>query len=195
MKKPKPLIKEQLEKKSMDTHWPDILNFVEKNPDCTNETLFNMFNERTGDLSPIVFQRKCNNRGLKEFRKEIQGKKGGRFKESKKVTEKVIESFKQDRLNRGVLHLSKMDIMMNRAHNVLDKESIAVLNNTKDNVGIGIHLSHLNQAHRLAKDVYKIDADDRHDSSKVNLAIIMQFDPAKAVPSDERVVTSKTIDI
>jgi hypothetical protein len=191
VKKPASIVKKQAMKKSLDLVWPDILTYVQQHPKTTNEHLFNLFGERAGETSLQCFGRKCNLRGLRELKRTCQGKSAIGFKESQEITRKTIDNFKKDRLDKGVLHLTKMDVMMNNVHKVLEKESNSVVNEEKDNVGIGLHLAHLNQAHRLAKDVYRIDAAENGSDSKTNLAIILNFDPGKPTDRDK----AKIIDV
>lgn len=182
IKKPASMILAHNKQKSIDRIWPEIMDFVLNNPLATNESLYNLFGPRSGSGELKKFIHRCQLRGLKELRLTAKGKLNeiSEIQESIQLTENGIAEFHKQRKSKGIVHLSKMDALIDNAHKVVAKESIQVMDGGEDAPGIGVHLAHMHSLHRIAKDALNIDGEAGSGGVKLNLAIITNFDPAAA---------------
>jgi len=176
IKKPASLIKEQSKAKSMENIWTDLITWVMDNPESSDDQLFNLFGPRSGVATQKSFIHRCKLRGLSELRLTCLGKKQQPLKDAIQLTEKAIQDFTEARRKKGIVHLGKMDAAMQPVYKALEKQEKKI--NTKR--GLSQHLSNLSTAHKLGKDVYDIDSGSGAEKTKVNLAIMMNFDPSQA---------------
>ena len=189
IKKPAALIKKQKEKKSLDTIWPEVMQWVLDHPKVTNEALYNMFADRAGeDCEVKSFIHKCNLRGLKQL-KMTGKKKPIKAMATRQLTEETVLSFEQARRRKGMVHLEKMDMLVTKAHSVINKESKIVAKGGKEAPSLSEHLDNMNKIHKIGASVYKIDADSGENNAKVNIAILTNFNPSEAQ------IEAKVIDV
>lgn len=178
--KPKSMKVAQDKKKSIDAMWPAIMNWCLENKGTTDDELYTYFGSRTEARDQKHFTNLCNRRGLKELRRTVNGKKElAAIKDTRQLTDEAIATFSKERRRRGMMHLGKMDAHMDIIHEALDVKSLH-LKDDPDKKGLSSHIDDLGRAHKLAKDVYAIDAETAENKLKVNLAIITNFNPSEA---------------
>ena len=174
------MIVEANKKKAIGDVWPAIVNWCLENKGATDDELYVYFGSRTDARDQKHFMNLCNRRGLKELRRTVNGKKElVAMKEDRQLTDEAIATFAKERRRRGMMHLGKMDAHIEVIHESLEVKAKS-LKEDPDKKGLSGHIADLTYAHKLAKDVYAIDADTAENKLKVNLAIITNFDPSKA---------------
>lgn len=186
IKKPVTIVEDEKKGKAIDLIWPEIIEWVQRNPETTDKQLFNLFGPRSNTATFEKFRHRCSLRGLKDLRMTVNAKTT--MKDSRQLTEKSIADFKEQRKEAGIGHLGKMHKYLERAHNSVEKESIKV--EEKGGKGLQDHLFTLSQMQKVAKDVYGIDKgpDNEVNSVKLNLAIITRFDPLSAQAPESPVI-------
>lgn len=160
---------------TIDEIWAEIVSHVSRHPDIKYGPLYNLFGPRTNITSVASFRNALVARGIQKIKKSARNAGTPRIKESLQLTEDVALGFARARKKQGMVHLQKMDTIINRAHEVLEKESVKV--KKRKGLGFGIHLKNAETVHRLAKSTYNIDAESHEDKAKAAIAILTDFDP------------------
>ena len=118
------------------------------------------------------FIRKCKVRGLKALRTSLKESRDRNT--SNEITKKRILSIEERRKKGGVKFITKMDRLVRKATTSLESESEQV---AIGKAHLGDHINNMKNLVKVGKDVYNIDADGGHDAAKMNIAILMGFDP------------------
>lgn len=127
----------------------------------------------------------------------------GSVNQSLDLTKSVVESFEKKRQRKAIMHLNRMDVIVERAAGLLEHESKDLVKNPeKGVVFLEGHLDRATKLHKLAGSVYNIDQESKEDLAKRQLAIITNFDPFANLAShsnqntnhQERSVNGKVVD-
>lgn len=184
-KKPKSIIAKQT--KTIDDLWPSIITYVMDNPHESNTSVYHKFGQ-TLNLAFTTFCRYINERDIEAIRKAA-GRKVKKPSKDKSIqlTENIAKSFAERRRQQGIIHLDKMDHILQRATKVMTNESksIAAMDPKLASIHIESHLDKSAKLHKLAKDVYAIDAESSEDKAKANMAILISYVPK---PTTEDVI-------
>lgn len=185
-KKPKALIARERSKLGMSKIWPEIISYLADFPDTDNRGLFALFGVRAGygtsDVDFRGFSKAMGARGIKQIR-NMQANKSVSMPEVHKdiqLTESFVQNFEQQRRKQGIVHLDRMNKIVGRIQESLEKESIKVAGLDDAGPLLSYHISNAKNAHSLAKDVYNIDGGSDGSNTKMNIAIITNFDPLAA---------------
>lgn len=171
-KKPGPIIKKERESQTLDRIWPKIVDHVSANPQLTDDDLFIMYGSSCNESDKNRFIQRCKLRGLKQLRSSLKERRDRNT--SVEVTKKRILSIEERRKKGGVKFITKMDRLVRSATISLESESEQV---AIGKAHLGDHINNMKNLVKVGKDVYNIDADGGHDSAKMNIAILMGFDP------------------
>ena len=185
IKQPVSIIDDGKKGKAIDLIWPEIIEWIQRNPETTDSQLFNLFGPRSKTATLEKFKQRCGIRGLKDLRMTVNAKTTA--KDSRQLTERATADFKEQRKQAGIGHISKMHKYLERAHETIEKESIKVQETGKK---LDDHLFTLGQVNKIAKDVYAIDKENENEVNnvKLNLAIITRFDPLSAQQPETPVI-------
>jgi hypothetical protein len=177
IKKPEALVKKDKEKDNIDSLWPEVCSFVIENPKCTDTELYRLFGERSNYTSLTKFKDALHNRKLYMIRSSVNKGRGVKRADSLQLTEEYVQTFEKERRRKGMVHLGKMDSIVNGVQTMLEKESKKLSDMEDAGPLLSYHVDNAAKVHKLAKDVYRIDAESDANASKQNIAILMQFDP------------------
>jgi hypothetical protein len=125
---------------------------------------------------------------LPKLRAANKGKVGKRelnvaAERSRSLTKQVVEQFKAERDDKGILFLGEMDRLVEKSVNVI-KNQADILEDT-DNTQLQAamlpdHLDNLNKVMKLGKEVYNLNKEaSLEDKAKHQVNILMNFDPMK----------------
>lgn len=171
-KKPAHLEAMQRKQKTIDAIWPKIVDHVSASPGLSDDDLFMIYGDACNIDDKKKFITRCNFRGLSTLRETIRNKKT--FKKSAQLTEKRILSIEEKRKKNGNQFLSRMDRVVKAATTSLEEESLEV---AKGKAHLGEHIGNMRNLVKVGKDVYNFDATSGEDTAKMNIAILMGFDP------------------
>ena len=176
--------------KTLDEVWPLVLAYVVENPDKAGDNdLWSTF-RNVLRCEFATFKQDIRDRGIAKLRGTVKGhnkeskkKKPGTKQGSLQLTEAVQESFDKKRQRKALLHLGRMDVILDDATKILEQEGKGLQKMKPEKAAIFLesHLDKATKIHSLASKVYAIDAESKEDKSKKNLAILMSFDPHSAV--------------
>lgn len=158
----------------MDVAWPEILTYITSNPDCTPDSLWNIFGGKCGDISKESFKNGLLVRGYGALKAEMKSaKKAHTVKESKDMTQAHIQNFQKVRQRRGIVHLKEMDSLIENVTGLVKKEAKGLSENDKLTSGkIAGHIGNLSSLHKLADSVYNINGATNESNVKINIAIL-----------------------
>lgn len=179
IRKPKKMIRQEEEKKSLDSIWAEVCSWVIENPKSTDSDLYNIFGSRSGIYGISSFIQALQLRGISAIRKSLKKGRTVKQKDSIQLTEEVVQSFEKERRRKGMIHLGKMDTVVNGVQKMLHAESEKLQSLEYAGPLLGAHIDNASKAHKLAKDVYNIDGGNEGNTMKMNIAIITNFDPSQ----------------
>jgi len=174
LKKPAAMVNKERKRKTLDKLWPQIVTHVSANPQLTDDDLFNMYAASCNETDKVRFIRRCKVRGLKELRVSLREVRNRNT--SIEVTKKQVVSIDERRKKGGIRFITKMDRLVRSAVDSLDTESQAV---KVGDANLGEHISNMKNLVKVGKDVYNIDADNGQNTAKLNVAVLMNFDPSQ----------------
>lgn len=172
IKKPASLVKKERKKRTLDSVWPKIVDHVSANPNLTNDDLFDIYGASCNECDRARFIRRCKLRGLKDLRVSLKEKRDR--KASAQLTEQRVLSIEERRKKGGVKFITRMDRVVRKASTSLEEESEQV---AIGKAHLGDHIVNIKNLVKVGKEVYNIDADGGGDSAKMNIAILMGFNP------------------
>ena len=175
IKKPAILEKKARSKRTLDTLWPKIVDHVSNNPAISNDDLFLMYAGSCGETDKVRFIRRLKLRGLKDLRSSLKDKRDRNS--SRQLTERTVMDIEQRRKKGGVRLITKMDRVVRRASTSLDKQSIEVLEGGEDAPHLGDHIINIKNLVKVGKELYNIDAEGNENRAKMNVAVLMSFNP------------------
>jgi hypothetical protein len=179
-KKPGPLVKKERESNTLDRIWPKIVDHVSANPQLTDDDLFVMYGSSCNEPDKARFIQRCKLRGLKQLRGTLKETRDRNA--SAEITKKRILSIEERRKKGGVKFITRMDRLVRKATTALADESEQV---AIGKAHLGDHINNMKNLVKVGKDVYNIDADGGHDAAKMNIAILMGFDPMANQQDDD----------
>jgi len=178
IRKPEAMVKKEQVKETLDSLWHEVCSYVIDNPTCTDTDLYSLFGKRVNIPTLTKFKYGLDNRNLGAIRKTLNKKKVGSIVGSRQLTEEYVQTFEKERRRKGIIHLGKMDAVVNNVQSMLEKESNKLVKLEDAGPLLSYHVANAAAVHKLAKDVYRIDAESDANASKQNIAILMQFDPS-----------------
>lgn len=190
--------------KTIDEIWHLVVSYAMENPDeNTNADLWKHFRNIL-NMEYSTFKAAILDRGIGKIRKTVAVKrnesrrdKQKSRKNSKEITDAAIESFVRKRRKKSILHLSKMDMIVENATGIISEESntLTKMKSKDASLYIESHIDKASKLHKLASSVYGIDQESVEEKNKRNLSILLNFDLHDSSQPEPKVTKGKVIDV